>query len=339
MTSRSRVHNDGLSGTSTCGGIVVACIVLAACAPAPPVVNPELEVPIAQSAQSAPPPPPTPGRPLRGAAVAKHLRLAAAAKEAGDLAVAADHEQVLVLLAPDDPGRRKALQATQEAIRRASRAAAEAGVAARRNGDIVAARDAFLRVLVLDPDNADAAKALREIDLAVMSKSQSERAARVRITDDIITSAKARAAESYDLEQRIEIMRAGDLNAGLRELKAYVDANPADRSGRQRIGAVVAEKARELESRAQRETALALYEQAASLAGAATPEWTQRMQALRKSLGEHYYTQGMRVFRADIAAAIRHWESGVRIDPSNTTLQLRLRDAKIAQQKLDRIEK
>ena len=96
---------------------------------------------------------------------------------------------------------------------------AEAVLAARRAGELATARDSFLRVLALDPDSADAAKALREIDLAVMAKSQNDRAARVRVTDDIIANAKARATESYDLEQRLEIMRAGDFNAGLREIR------------------------------------------------------------------------------------------------------------------------
>jgi tetratricopeptide (TPR) repeat protein len=305
------------------------CVVLAACAPAPPVADPA--PPAVRTAPVASSP--------KAAAIARHVRLALAAREAGDLAAAADHEEVLVLLAPEDPARRKALQATRETIRRAARTQSEAGVAARRAGDLAAARDAFLRVLVLDPDNADAARALREIDLAAMSKAQNDRAARVRVTDDIIANAKARAADSYDLEQRLEIMRAGDLNAGLRELKSWVDANPGDRASRQRIGAAVAEKARELESKAQREGALGLYEQAISLAGAGTPEWTARMQALRKAIGEHYYAEGMKVFRTDLAAAIRQWETGIRYDPSNTNLELRLRDAKLAQQKLQKMNR
>lgn len=311
--------------------IALACVVLAACAPAPPVTDPE--PPVLRTT------PPAVGSSFRGAAIVRHARLAALAREAGDLAAAADHEEVLVLLAPDDPARRKALQATRDAIRRATRTHADAGVAARRSGDLAAAREAFLRVLALDPDNADAAKALREIDLAAMAKVQSDRAARVRLPDDIVANAKSRAADSFDLEQRLELVRAGDLNAGLRELRIWVDANPGERASRQRIGAAVAEKARELESKAQREAALELYEQAVSLAGTATPEWTQRMQALRKSLGEQYYIEGMKVFRTDLAAAIRYWENGARYDPSNTNLQLRLREAKLAQQKLQKIDK
>ena len=131
----------------------------------------------------------------------------------------------------------------------------------------------------------------------------------------------------------------GDLVAGLREAKAWTDANPADRTGRGRLGVAVAEKARDAENKGQRETALGLYEQAVVLAGAGTPEWTARIQALRKALGEKYYTEGMKAFRSDLDAAIRHWETGARYDPSNTNLQIRLREARLAQQKLRKIDK
>jgi len=314
--------------------IAVAGLALAACAPAPTVVDdpsPSVYTPSAPTT--------TTSSPYRNAAIARHSRLAAAARDAGDLAGAADHEEVLVLLAPNDPARRRTLQTTREAIKRTSRAHADSGLAARRGGDLAAARDSFLRVLALDPDNADAVKALREIDSAVMARSQGERAAKVRVVDDIVASAKARASDALDVDQRIEIMRAGDLNAGLRELRSWVDANPGERATRQRIGAAVAEKARELESKAQRESALGLYEQAGTLAGAATPEWTARAQALRKVLGEQYYAEGMKVYRTDLALAIRSFEAGARYDPGNTNLQLRLREAKMAQEKLQKIRK
>ena len=286
---------------------------------------------------------PAPAAPVssgyRSAAIARHARLAAAARDAGDLAEAADHEEVLVLLSPNDAARRRALQNTREAIKRTARTHADAGAAARRSGDLATAKDAYLRVLALDPDNADAVKALRDVDAAVMARTQGERAARVRVPDDVVASAKARPADTLDVDQRIEIMRAGDLNAGLRELRTWVDANPGDRATRQRIGVAVAEKARELESKAQRESALGLYEQAGALAGAPTPEWTTRAQALRKTLGDQYYAEGMKVYRTDINLAIRNFEAGARYDPSNTNLQLRLREAKLAQQKLQKIGK
>jgi hypothetical protein len=51
------------------------------------------------------------------------------------------------------------------------------------------------------------------------------------------------------------MFRAGDTRGGLRELREYVDTNPRDRAARQRIGTVVYERARELETNGTREQA------------------------------------------------------------------------------------
>jgi tetratricopeptide (TPR) repeat protein len=308
--------------------VALACIALAACAPMPPA--PEPAAPAVRAPQIVEPAAPT----SRSGAVVRHLRLAQAARDAGDLASAADHLEVVVLLSPKDPAHRKALDATRDAIRRGVREHTQTGINARRSGDLGAARDAYLHVLALDPDNADAVKAMRDIEHQIMARTQGDRAARARPSDAAPAIAKARVNDALDLDQPLELVRAGDLVAGLREAKAWVDAHPSDRAGRGRLGAAVAEKAREAEGKGQRETALSLYEQAVSLAGAGTSEWTLRMQALRKALGEKYYNDGMKVFRSDLDNAIRLWETGARYDPSNLNLQMRLREAKLAQQKL-----
>ena len=317
----------------------LVALIAAGCAPLPPATT-SGEAP-SPAVRSDPP-----QRSPRTAFATRQADLARRATEAGDLATAEDHWQVLVMLEPDNAAYRAALDATREAIVRAVRDHYQTGVAARRNGDTSRARDAFLRVLALDASHADAARTLREIEQQAMSRTQGERAARARAADDIIAGARARAAASpaspanaadaYDLEQRLELVR-GDVQAGVRELRAWVDANPGDRTGRLRAGTAVAERAREIDGKGQREAALALYEQAASLAGAAQPEWTTRMQALRKALGEQYYAEGMKLYRTDLGGAIRQWEAGAKFDPGNATLQMRLREAKLAQQKLQKI--
>lgn len=309
--------------------VAMAC---AACAPAPPI--PDSEPMVARA-----PPVVEPTAPKsRAGAINRHARLAAAAREAGDLASAAEHLDVVMLLAPGDALHRKARDEVRDAIRRGIREHTQAGSAARRNGDLGAARDAYMHVLSLAPDNADAAKALREIEHQVMARAQGERAARARIPDSALVNARTRPNEILDLDQPLELVRAGDLTAGLREAKAWADAHPTDRTGRGRLGIAVADKAREAEGKGQREVALGLYEQAVAIAGAGTPEWTVRMQGLRKALGEKYYNEGMKSFRSDLDEAIRQWETGARYDPTNTTLQMRLREAKLVQQKLKKMK-
>ena len=150
-------------------------------------------------------------------------------------------------------------------------------------GDLDRASRAMLRVLALDPNQPDAAAALREIDRRRLTRIQADRAAKVgRIEDTVAIAGAARAqatannndggggGDGFDLEQALQMLRAGDTTGGLRDLKAFVDANPGNRAARQRIGAAVADRARELEDQGSREQALKLYEQANALRGEGT---------------------------------------------------------------------
>jgi tetratricopeptide (TPR) repeat protein len=160
--------------------------------------------------------------------------------------------------------------------------------------------------------------------------------------DTLVAGAKSRAqaqtqAESYDLEQRIELVRAGDVTAGLREARTWVEANAGDREGRGRLAAAVAERARDAERKGQRESALTLYEAANALRGEPLPEWTGKARELRRALGEAQYADGLRAMRTDLAAAIRHFEASLRFDPEHARARERLREARAAQEKLRKL--
>ena len=111
------------------------------------------------------------------------------------------------------------------------------------------------------------------------------------------------------------MLRAGDVNGGLRDLKAYVDANPGNRAARQRIGTAVADRARELQSKGSREQALALYEQAVALRGEATPEWTAQMQVAAQGAVGRVLQQR----RARVPDATSRWRSSSGRRASSTT--------------------
>jgi tetratricopeptide (TPR) repeat protein len=257
-------------------GAWTAIALLAACA----------EVPVAPPASSAPP---AQSEPI-ARSIAKHRSLAEKQQRAGDLADAAAHWQIVVLLAPEDETSRRELANVRTAIAQGVREQLQAGTAAQRAGDGERAAQAMLKVLALDPANAEAAKTLREIDRQRLARAQASRAAKAQ--GEAMAVAKpspsrpqaAEAGDGYDLEQGLEMFRAGDTTGGLRDLRRYVDANPQDRAGRQRIGSVVYERGRELEAQGARESALVLYEQAVALRGDAGPGWAARIQALKKEL-------------------------------------------------------
>jgi len=305
----------------------ILAALLGACAQTPVVTSPPPAVARSSPADDA-----------RAKAIALHQRMAQQARDAGDLATAATQWHLVVLLAPDEQKYRGEQEAVDAAIRQGVRDQLQIGAAAQKSGDNERATQAMLRVLALDPGNDEAAKALRDIDRQRISRIQGERAQKLRPVDmTALKSGVSEASALYDLEQPLEMLRAGDVNGGLRELRAYVDANPGNRAARQRIGTAVADRARELQIKGSREQAYTLYEQAVALRGETTPEWTAQMQSLRKSLSDEYYSSGERAYRSDMALAIKEWETSLRYDPQNLKASARLRDARAAQEKLKNI--
>ena len=224
-------------------------------------------------------------------AVARHRKLAQDASRAGDLATAAMQWQILTLLAPTDATYRDALASARSGIATGVREQMSTANAALAGGDHDRTAQAALRALALDPENQDAARLLREVEKRRMARTQADRANKARLEDAIAIRnaaqnqvASGEYSQSFDIDQAVELFRAGDTAAGLRELRAFVDAHPDSRAARQRAGLVVAERARELEDKGARAEALDLYDQATALHGEKAP-WTPRAAALRKSPG------------------------------------------------------
>jgi tetratricopeptide (TPR) repeat protein len=300
------------------------------------------------------PPQPAPGTAARAApddpiatAIASHRDLARQYAQAGDPASAAREWQIVLLLAPGDGAARAQHEAARAAILEGVRDNLQAGMAAVRSGDADRATRAMLTVLALDPENAEAAKSLRDIErqrLTRIQYSQSLRAARESQAGAAAANRTAAAAapdpgDTYDLEQRVEMFRAGDISGGLREFRSFVDANPRNDAARLRIATIVYERAGELEQKGAREDALLLYEQAASLRGKPAPEWAARAQSLRKTLAVDYYERGVQTYRTDVAGAVRLWETSVKYDPRNRPAQARLQEARAALERQKRAER
>ncbi len=250
-------------------------LVLGACAEA--TVQPAAPAPRSAAADAA------------ATAAAEHRQLARRAAQAGDHASAAREWHIVLLLSPGDAEARKEYEAQRAAIRERVRENLQAGLAASRNGETERATQAMLRVLALDPENAEAAKVLRDIDRQRATRiqaSQAQRAARdnqASVANGSRTAA-AEGNETYDIEQPIEMFKAGDIGGGLRDFRAFVDANPRNDAARQRIASIVYDRAIESEQKGAHEQALMLIEQALSLRGKPVPEWTARAQAIRKAL-------------------------------------------------------
>ncbi len=260
--------------------VISVALVATGCTP-PPVIRPPEPAPaITPRVVSENP---------KSQAEERHRKLAQDATRAGDFATAVTHWHIVTLLAPADVSSRDALAAARASrAKGVSEQMAAANVALAGN-DFERAAQAALRALALDSANADAARMLRDLDRRRMARTQADRAARARVEDAIAlrnaAQNQANAAEgspAFEMDQAVELFRAGDTSAGLREMRAYVDAHPNNRGARQRAGQAVADRARELEDRGSRTEALELYDHAIALFGD-KPPFAARAAILRKA--------------------------------------------------------
>jgi tetratricopeptide (TPR) repeat protein len=277
-----------------------------------------------------------------GEAIARHRKLADDARKSGDLAAAAQQLHVLTILAPDEASYARELATVRASIDSETREIVAAGTAALNAGELDRAGAAMLRALALDPSQPDASKTLREIERRRLARIQADKAARAMQQGETARNSNARAStevnDSFDIEQAIEMVRAGDTSNGLRDLRAFVAANPGNRAARQRIGNAVADRARELEDQGAREQAVSLYEQAVLLRGDANAPWAVRMTSLKKALSQEYLDKGTRAYRTNLAQAITFLETSVKYDPDNATASIKLKEARTAREKLDKIK-
>lgn len=279
-------------------------------------------------------------------AVARREQLAQQAETSGDLAQAAAQWQVLTLLMPDEERYRKRLAASRTAIARAAAEHLQQGYAAQRKGDMDGATVAMLKVLALTPENQDAARVLREIERQRIVKIQAERAPRYRLDTGTPAARVARPAEKtsegasgYELEQSLELFNAGDTVGGLRDMRRYVDANPRDTTGRQRLSEAVYLRARQLDEQGAQERALPLYEQAIALRGDPPAVWATKAQTIRRALATDYYEKALRIYGSDLATAIRYLEASLRYEPAHTGAALKLQEARRLQDKLRQLDR
>jgi len=306
---------------------VAAALTGCATAPAPPTSAPAPDVPAARADVER--------------AAERHRALALKLEAAHDLADAAHQWQVVLLLLPDDRQATAQLAALRRTI--AKVVSEELGVArdAQRRTDLDKAEQSMLRVLAYDPYNEEAVAALREIDRQRATRRAADRAARARMEEKTVATRNRTVRRStpteageYDIEQSIELLRAGDAKVALPELRRYAQANPRDRAARERIAVAVYAQAQQLQGQGADAAAVSMYADAIKLHPAPPRDWSSQLAQLRARLANQEYEMGVRLMATDVPAAIAHFEAALRYAPDHTQAQLRLERARKMQENL-----
>lgn len=177
------------------------------------------------------------------------------AKEAerqGRLADAAWSWEVLSVLKPDNAEYRESLAAVRRQIDSAVADRLQLAAQARKRGEIEAASTQYLGVLSLQPDNAQAADALRAIERDRNKRSYLGKLSRITLarrtpeSDKPGANAPHAAADRNDLEHASLLATQGELDEAIALLERRVAADRRDTTARQMLADLYVQKADKL---------------------------------------------------------------------------------------------
>jgi tetratricopeptide (TPR) repeat protein len=207
------------------------------------------------------------------------------------------------------------------------------GQQALESGDTKSASAWFQRVLALTPGDSLSLAELaaiqsRQVHAQQDRKSSEENAALMARRSGGVNARLARFESLYDAELYESLLKqSSQLSAAdrrpLRELETGAHLALADRA----------------EAEGDDAAAIAHLEEALELQEEKDESLAARVLALRQSLGQSYYEQGVTLMKTDVEGAILALEQAVTWDPDNNSARRSLVTARRMQQNLQRIER
>ena len=305
---------------------------------------------------SAPPPPERPEAPTvftvvepRAASLTElernYRERAAALARDGRWTEARSLWEVLLIVEPDSPSYRQQYELAQTRIAEMVAERLKAADKARQAGEIEKATLAYLRVLSVEPREAAAARALRELEVERVKRTYLSRPPRVVLANrsperNAPRNAVAPSANDVgDLELGVMLFRQGDHAGSAQSLEKYLQKYPRHEGARGYLADAYHQLGLAALQQGRKEEALGYLEKAQRLGYSDPTELTKAIRSVRQALGEEYYRLGVRAFASSIDKAITLWERSVYFDPGQTQAQLRLQQARRARETMRSIEK
>lgn len=257
-----KFHVDALRGRAharrclaLAAGVALALLLSACSTPAPSNAPPPDDAPVAGEA-----PLPSTAQSPNASFERKQRDRAAQATRQGRHGEAALIWEVLTVLRPDAAEYRERLA---ESRRQADAAAADRlqrGAAARQRGELDAATQQYLAALALQPDQPQAAEALRAIERDRNKRNFLGKFSRLTLTRRSMAEATmpTAAAETNELEHASILASQGDLDDAIAVLEKRVAADRRDDSARLLLADVYVQKAEKLAPRDRKGAAAAV---------------------------------------------------------------------------------
>ncbi|MEJ2455383.1 MAG: hypothetical protein P8103_14675 [Candidatus Thiodiazotropha sp.] len=193
-----------------------------------------------------------------------------------------------------------------------------------------AARNHYLEILALQPDNNEALEALRKLDRSAAlrgTKHAQELAGRARYGSRKKQLRKSEQNEGYaDSRQAIldGAKPPNDIGRLLQELERHQRKYPKDNTLRQHLIETSLVQAEQAYKAKQWDDAL-YYLNLAEQAGKGTGAYGKSVSKARKDYARKLYDQGVITYRTEPRSALNYWNYALRFDPDDDKSRLRIR--------------
>ncbi|MCU0896249.1 MAG: hypothetical protein MUC55_01975 [Burkholderiales bacterium] len=243
--------------------------------------------------------------------------------------------EVLALMRPGSAEYRAEVERARKQIAEGVAQSLSAADQARKRGDLDRATTQYLRVLNLEPGNAAAAQALREIERERTRRAYFSRPPRMTMgAAPAQPGARAQAPNEAlsDLDVGTMVLRQGDAAAAAQSFQRQLQRSPNDPQAKAGLAEASFLLGTQYAQQGRNEDALVYFERARVSGYPDRAALSAAVDKSRKTLGEEYYRLGVQAAASDPKRAILLWERSLHYDPGQKDAASRLAEARRAAQ-------
>jgi len=199
----------------------------------------------------------------------------------------------------------------------------------------------------MDPRHAEALSMLKKIEANRVETKQQAKTRRLKKKQLAKLNKNKKTHENHAdnsqeqlyLEMGMNLYRKGDWSGSIREIEKYLSNNEHDQRAKNTVAKSHFKLSQIFESRGHLEPAIQHLEDGMKNSERITEQQQEKLLALKETISESFYVNGVKSYRKDINQAIVYWEKAIDYNPNHFKAKNRLSKATQIQKNLKKIKK
>ena len=264
-----------------------------------------------------------------------------------DFASALTQWKILRAIDPNNSEYKNRIRVMNVLIKRRAKIHVANGQDAMQRKDFAAAELLLLKALALDPWHPKALSMLKKIESNRVETKQQAKTRRLKKKQLAKLNKNQHAHEKHPdnsqeqlyLEMGMNLYRKGDWSGSIREIEKYLSNNEHDQRARNTVAKSHFKLSQVFESRGHLEPAIQHLEDGMKNSERITEQQQEKLLALKETISENFYVNGVKSYRNNIEQAIVYWERAIVYNPNHFKAKNRLSKATQIQKNLKKIKK